>query len=231
MTGGASAATTPTPVENLTTTTTPTETPSTSADFASHVPRRDVLRRRSQNLKQLAKCYRDHYWALMEDLKIHYRDYYWNYGVSPVHENNNNNNGGGDGDNDKFNRRCSSIGCKLTAMALTSFCQLHILSDSKQRLYKACDYVIKSAQAGPITCGKPILRSSTPSLCAVHFLKAQKHVTRALRKAGLNVSSSSKLAPKFHVIVAEYVHQIQSKRKAAREENRSKVAIKEELVD
>ncbi|XP_050363021.1 uncharacterized protein LOC126781939 isoform X2 [Argentina anserina] len=143
MTGGASAATTPTPVENLTTTTTPTETPSTSADFASHVPRRDVLRRRSQNLKQLAKCYRDHYWALMEDLKIHYRDYYWNYGVSPVHENNNNNNGGGDGDNDKFNRRCSSIGCKLTAMALTSFCQLHILSDSKQRLYKACDYVIK----------------------------------------------------------------------------------------
>ncbi|PRQ24543.1 putative KAT8 regulatory NSL complex subunit 2 [Rosa chinensis] len=87
------------------------------------------------------------------------------------------------------------------------------------------------AQARPITCGKPILRSTTPSLCTVHFQKAQKHVTRALRKAGLNVSSSSKLAPKFHVIVAEYIRQIQSTRRAARKENKSKVAIKEETAD
>ncbi|KAF2322173.1 hypothetical protein GH714_008155 [Hevea brasiliensis] len=104
----------------------------------------------------------------------------------------------------KNNHRCLFVGCKLKAMALTSFCHLHILSDAKQKLYKPCGYVIKSAQAGPITCGKPILKSTAPSLCTVHFQKAQKHVTRALKKAGLNVSSSSKLAPKFHVIVAEY---------------------------
>lgn len=42
---------------------------------------------------------------------------------------------------------------------------------------------------------------------------AQTHVTRALRKAGLNISSSSKLAPKFHVIVAESVRQINMKRR------------------
>ena len=48
-------------------------------------------------------------------------------------------------------------------------------------------------------------------------------MTQALRKAGLNVSSSSKLAPKFHVIVTEYVRQIQFKRKAAERRNRSKV--------
>nr|XP_011457691.1 PREDICTED: uncharacterized protein LOC105349537 [Fragaria vesca subsp. vesca] len=128
MNGGASYATKPPPVENPMSA---TEVPS-----ASHVSRQEVLRRRSQNLKQLTKCYRDHYWALMEDLKIQYRDYYWNHGVSPVVQGNNNDDG-------KLNRCCASVGCKLTAMVLTSFCHLHILSDSKQRLYKPCDYVIK----------------------------------------------------------------------------------------
>lgn len=85
-----------------------------------------------------------------------------------------------------------------------------------------------SAQAGPITCGKPILRSTVPALCTVHFQKAQKHVTRALKKAGLNVSSSSKLAPKFHVVVAEYIHQIQARRRNALKKNKTKVVIKEE---
>ncbi|KAJ6690992.1 hypothetical protein OIU74_015633 [Salix koriyanagi] len=28
----------------------------------------------------------DHYWALMEELKIQYREYYWKYGVSPFKE-------------------------------------------------------------------------------------------------------------------------------------------------
>ncbi|KAK0591691.1 hypothetical protein LWI29_006394 [Acer saccharum] len=46
-----------------------------------------------------------------------------------------------------------------------------------------------SGQAGPIFCGKPILRSTVPSLCLAHFQKAEKHVARALRKAGLNVTS------------------------------------------
>ncbi|KAE8723951.1 Polygalacturonase [Hibiscus syriacus] len=85
-----------------------------------------------------------------------------------------------------------------------------------------------SAHAGPITCGKPILRSAIPSLCTVHFQKTRKNVNRALKKANLNVSSSSKLAPMFHVIVAEYVHQIQAKRRAASRGITSKATIKEE---
>ncbi|KAK2641795.1 hypothetical protein Ddye_023558 [Dipteronia dyeriana] len=227
---------------------------------ATHLTHPELVRRRSHYLKQLSKCYKDHYWGLVEELKTQYRDYYWEYGVSPVKDsrqedkateresgdNNNNNNNNklliveGSGDNVtsynngggfldiKNNQRCSFVGCKLKAMAFTSFCHLHILSDSKQKLYKPCDYVIKSAQAGPITCGKPILRSTVPSLCNVHFQKAQKHVTRALKKAGHNVSSSSKLAPKFHVIVSEYVREIQAKRRNELKKNRNKVVVKEE---
>ncbi|GLT89346.1 hypothetical protein SLE2022_073310 [Rubroshorea leprosula] len=220
---------------------------------ASHLTRPELLKRRSHILKQLSRCYRDHYWALMEDLKVQYREYYWKYGVSPFRqdqtleverengerdpansnaegsgENGNNNNFGGISLDLKNNHQCPFVGCKLKAMALTSFCHLHILSDSKQKLYKACTYVIKSAQAGPITCGKPILRSTVPSLCSVHFQKAQTHVNRALKKAGLTVSSSSRLAPKFHVVVAEYVRQIQAKRKAAQRGNRSIVVVGEE---
>ncbi|KAL0382583.1 UNVERIFIED_CONTAM: hypothetical protein Scaly_0545600 [Sesamum calycinum] len=76
-----------------------------------------------------------------------------------------------------------------------------------------------SSTTGPILCGKPILRSTVPSYCPLHFQKAEKHMVRALKKAGLNVSSTSKLAPKFHVIVAEYVRQIQQKRRAAQKAN------------
>jgi hypothetical protein len=74
------------------------------------------------------------------------------------------------------------------------------------------------------------MRSTVPSLCSNHFQKAQKHVTRTLKQAGRNVSSSSKLAPKFHVIVAEYVRQIQAKRRSAKRANRSKVVVKEEIA-
>ncbi|GLT92804.1 hypothetical protein SLE2022_106200 [Rubroshorea leprosula] len=215
---------------------------------ASHLTRPELLKRRSHRLKQLSRCYRDHYWALMEDLKIQYREYCWKFGLSPFKqdlnqeverdpansnvegsgENGNNNNVDGGSFDLKNNYQCLFVGCKLKAMALTSFCHLHILSDSKQKLYKACTYVIKSAQAGPITCGKPILRSNVPSLCSVHFQKAQKHVNQALKKAGLTVLSSSKPAPKFHVVLAEFVHQIQAKRKAAQKEDKSKVVLGEE---
>ncbi|KAL5781067.1 hypothetical protein ACOSP7_006096 [Xanthoceras sorbifolium] len=184
---------------------------------ATHLTRPELLRRRSHHLRQLSRCYKDHYWAMMEEVKTQYRDYYWKYGVSPIKnprqqeekateresgDNNNHvivegsgenvssyNNGnsrwGGGFLDLKNNHRCSFVGCKLKTMPMTSFCHLHILSDTKQKLYKPCDYVIKSAQAGPITCGKPILRSTVPSLCNVHFQKAQKHVTRALKKAGV----------------------------------------------
>ncbi|KAG8655485.1 hypothetical protein MANES_04G040400v8 [Manihot esculenta] len=153
--------------------------------YASHLTRQELLKRRSYKLKQLSKCYRDYYWALMEDLKIQYRDYYWKYGVSPFKEDHpilqqqkqeqggaveresgereggivnteviGENNNGNDyvnnslssykGDLDlKNHQRCLFVGCKLKAMALTSFCHLHILSDTKQKLYKPCGYVIK----------------------------------------------------------------------------------------
>ena len=106
----------------------------------------------------------------MEELKIQYREYYWKYGVSPFKEDNQKHEqqkqGGGVGilqrENEenganievigenntnvsdlKSNHRCLFVGCKLKAMALTSFCHLHILSDAKQKLYKPCGYVIK----------------------------------------------------------------------------------------
>ncbi|CAK9175293.1 unnamed protein product [Ilex paraguariensis] len=251
--------------------------------------REEVLKRRSRRVKQLAKIYRDQYWALMEELKLKYREYYWQYGKSPFQEDedreNNKNctqgtaeNGNNSNNNEYAVNQCGVHGCKAKAMALTKFCHMHILSDAKQKLYKACNYTIKrnmhicmgidfvmypgdslgmrisfyvqehddkvlyllcvkffpgsptvisgslafyllhnnfSSPTGPILCGKPILRSTIPSLCAPHFQKAEKHVARALKKAGLNATSTSKLSPKFHLIVAEYVHQIQAKRRAA----------------
>ncbi|KAI4369767.1 hypothetical protein MLD38_018175 [Melastoma candidum] len=263
---------------------------------ATHLTRPELLRRRSRHLKRLSRCYRDHYWALMEDLKLQYRHYYWKYGLSPFKQpsssssapapnrshadpddddiipnaipGNNLNTAEGIGENlhverpappvhnaataavkseaewnggnvtggvnaamsAEVNYRCAFVGCKLKAMALTTFCHLHILSDSKQMLYKACVYVIKSAQAGPILCSKPILRSTVPSYCALHLQKAQRHVSKALKNAGLNVPSSNKVAPKFHIIVAEYVRQIQAKRRAALKANVGKVVVKEEAM-
>lgn len=222
--------------------------------------RYEVLKRRSRRLKQLAKIYRDHYWALMEDLKLKYREYYWEYGKSPFQEDDENNNNlvssngsnhnnvnikgengeaniqgsadnchGNVGGSRIYGNRCGVHGCKSKAMALTRFCQMHILSDNKQKLYKACNYAIKSPPTGPILCGKPILRSTVPSYCALHFQKAEKHVARALKKAGLNVSSTSKLAPKFHVVVAEYTRQIQNKRRAAQKALSENADMKEDI--
>ncbi|XP_043723210.1 INO80 complex subunit D [Telopea speciosissima] len=206
--------------------------------------REEVIRRRSRRVKQLSRFYKDHYWALMEELRVKYRDYYWKYGKSPFKEEEAKENGGGgvegSGENNrsslgiiennidgKYNR-CAFAGCKAKAMALTNYCHPHILSDNKQKLYKACTYVVKSSQTGPVLCGKPTLRSTVPVLCTIHFEKAQKHLTRALKKAGLNVSSPSSLAPKFHPIIAESVRQIQAKRRAARRANVDNHVAKEE---
>ncbi|XP_031481367.1 uncharacterized protein LOC116251317 [Nymphaea colorata] len=121
--------------------------------------------------------------------------------------------------------KCGFSGCKMKPMALSVFCHSHILSDSKQQLYKACTYVIKSGQTGPITCGKPVLRAAVPCLCFIHFQKAQKHVARSLKKAGLAASSSNKPAPKLHVIISEYVRCIQAKRKDM--DNGSRIQIRD----
>ncbi|KAI3822973.1 hypothetical protein L1987_10576 [Smallanthus sonchifolius] len=208
--------------------------PSPEDEFLSnstHLSRQQVLQRRSHNMKQLSKCYRDHYWGLMEELRVRYREYLWKFGMSPFQEDHNedeNDNvkqeevrdgideGIGDAGNENDNSKslpCVFNGCKTKAMTLTRFCHVHILSDPKQQLYNPCEFFLKSAHAGLVPCGKPVLRSIVPSLCNMHFLKAQQHVVRALRKAGLNVTSTNKIGPKFHVIVAEYVREIQEKRK------------------
>ncbi|XP_071712982.1 uncharacterized protein [Rutidosis leptorrhynchoides] len=187
---------------------------------STQLSRQQLLRRRSHNVKQLSKCYRDHYWGLMEEIRVQYREYLWKFGVSPfekennVHENNNVKleegivEGNVIGDGTGFgNMKCLFNNCNRKAMTLTKFCRDHILSDSKQQLYKPCEFNLKS----------------------VHFLKAQQHVYRALKKAGLNVSSTHKLAPKMHVIVTEYVREIQEKRKNRLRADKKKIEPKLEI--
>lgn len=175
----------------------------------------------------------------MEEIRVQYREYLWKFGVSPFqqeinndHENNNNNvkledgideNGNGIGDG-----KCLFNNCNQKAMTLTKFCKDHILSDSKQQLYRPCEFYLKSAH-GLVPCGKPVLRSTVPCYCSIHFLKAQQHVYRALRKAGLNITSTNKFAPKMHVIVTEYVHEIQERRKNDLRANKKKVVPKLEI--
>lgn len=53
-------------------------------------------------------------------------------------------------------------------------------------------------------------------------------MVRALKKSGLNIASASKLAPKLHVIVSEYVRQILQKRRSAKRANVENAEIKVE---
>ncbi|WOL11282.1 INO80 complex subunit D-like isoform X2 [Canna indica] len=111
-------------------------------------------------------------------------------------------------------KRCAFSGCKSKAMPLTKFCHPHILADKNQTLYKACTFVIRSCgQSGPITCGKPILRATVPSLCHVHFQKVQRSITQAMRKVAISVPSASRSPPKFSVLLAACVNEIQDSRK------------------
>ncbi|KAL0908130.1 hypothetical protein M5K25_022603 [Dendrobium thyrsiflorum] len=193
---------------------------------AEFLSREEVLCRRSRRLKQLYRCYRKHYWALMEEIRVKHRDYYWEFGKSPVEEDNAASGPGvvvgeaglghPEGENGSSSRgerkRCAYIGCKSKAMPLTSYCHPHILFDTKQTLYKACNHVIKSTNNGPHICAKPVLRSAVPSLCPAHFQRAQRQVSQALKKAGFNVSSYNRPFPKLSVVISECVKQIQAKR-------------------
>ncbi|XP_047180521.1 INO80 complex subunit D-like isoform X1 [Vigna umbellata] len=182
---------------------------------ASHLTRSELLKRRFQNLKRLSKCYRDLYWHLMEHVKILYRNYLYHYALNPFSH---------------FHfPTCAFLGCNLKPMPFTSFCHFHILSDSNQKLYKPCNYVIKGAEAGPITCGKPILRSIVPALCTVHSHKAQKHLARALKRNSRNISSTTNIPPKFHALVSEFVKHIQARRKK-QQENKSKTVFKDRMI-
>ncbi|KAE8009805.1 hypothetical protein FH972_006218 [Carpinus fangiana] len=221
------------------------DAPLATAEFLT---RQELLKRRSRRTRQLARCYRAHYWALMEELKAKHKEYYWMYGKSPYKEEEDVEDEDEDGDCKKSRRRegsggneeeeatetmeirrCEVTGCKAKAMALTKYCHAHILSDSKQKLYKGCSYCIKSTQTGPILCCKPVLRSTVPLLCSTHMQVAEKHLIRALKRGGLSISSTKKLAPKFHILVAECVRQIQTKRRAALKATIAQVQIEEEL--
>ncbi|KAL1208883.1 hypothetical protein V5N11_010560 [Cardamine amara subsp. amara] len=61
-------------------------------------------------------------------------------------DNGTNNDGGNGAKSDHYaNSNCGSCmyGCKAKAMALTKYCQLHILKGSNQKLYTGCTNVIK----------------------------------------------------------------------------------------
>lgn len=131
---------------------------------AGALSREEVLRRRARRVRQLESLYRRQYWALVEEVRVRHRDYYWEFGVSPVVEE-----GGGkgpengmigvrEGEGLRFRelgsnsnvavekgerKRCAFPGCKSKAMPLTKYCHPHIISDSKQTLYKPCNYVIR----------------------------------------------------------------------------------------
>ncbi|KAE8684700.1 putative sentrin/sumo-specific protease [Hibiscus syriacus] len=80
-------------------------------------------------------------------------------------------------------------------------------------------------------CKKPILRSINPPHCPVHAQAAEKHLQRALKRAGLDVPSPGKLAPKLHVVVVEYVRQIQTKRSEAQRKSVSKIKSEEKASE
>ncbi|KAE9599614.1 hypothetical protein Lal_00021296 [Lupinus albus] len=185
--------------------------------------RREVTARRLRRVRQLARCYRGHYWALMEDLKSKYREYYWTYGKSPFVSENANGTvvSRGDVNGNAENAvgddvvRCGSSGCKSKAMALTRFCHTHILSDSKQKLYRGCRFVVKNLPTGPSFCNKPVLRSAVPPACPAHRQRGEKCLLFAIKRAGYNFPNNRKPNPKLHVLISELVHQIQKKRKVA----------------
>ncbi|XP_078150288.1 uncharacterized protein LOC144545596 [Carex rostrata] len=184
---------------------------------ASRLERAEVLRRRSRRLHHLASTYRRHYWSLIEDLRIKHRDYYWEYGKSPLEKRKFR--GQEDSTDDELGTggermKCGFCGCKAKAMALTRFCHQHILADPKQTLYKPCNFVIKSSPQGtPIICGKPVLKAANPSLCHAHYQRSQKGISQALKKAGVTMpSSSNKPIPKFSLLISQAVHLIQMRR-------------------
>lgn len=190
---------------------------------SSVLTRREVLVRRLRRVRQLSRCYRGHYWALMEELKAKYREYYWTYGRSPFKEDEERNSGNASAaaaaaavDNGDDFVRCASSGCKTKAMALTKYCHAHILSDPNQKLYRGCTAVAKSLPTGPVFCNKPVLRSMVPLVCPAHYQLGEKCLLRAVKRAGHNVPVNGKPSPQLHLLIPEFVRQIQNKRKAAR---------------
>lgn len=85
-----------------------------------------------------------------------------------------------------------------------------------------------AGHAGPVTCRKPILSTRVPAYCDVHMQLGQMHLTRALQGAGLNISYASQVQPQLHHLIAEFVRQIQAKRRKVRTEEECKSVVKKE---
>lgn len=113
---------------------------------AERLERAEVLRRRSRHVHLLASTYMRHYWSLVEELRTKHRDYYWEYGQSPIEKRGVKRQEASTEDEigtGEERKKCAFSGCKAKAMALTRFCHQHILADPKQTLYKPCNFVIK----------------------------------------------------------------------------------------
>ncbi|AQK94195.1 uncharacterized protein LOC100275726 [Zea mays] len=191
---------------------------------AEALTQEEVLRRRRRRAARLAGVYRRLYWAMAEEVRARHRQYVWDLARSPLEAEQPPAPPGGPvpaavGEPPKpapvpRRKKCGFTGCKVRAMATTRFCHSHILSDPKQMLYKPCASIIKSGpQGGLVTCGRPIIKSAAPSLCNMHLQKCQKNIAAAYRKVGFNPSLTGKVTPKFSVLVAECVRQIQDKRR------------------
>ncbi|RRT58072.1 hypothetical protein B296_00005258 [Ensete ventricosum] len=115
---------------------------------AELLSREEVLRRRSRRVKQLARHYREHYWALVEEVRSKLSEYYWSIGVSPLEVDGRDTAAAaalaeGSGENDDGVAKkgfCRISVCKSMAMPLTRYCHSHILCDDRQTLYKPCTY-------------------------------------------------------------------------------------------
>ncbi|KAL9233529.1 hypothetical protein vseg_008513 [Gypsophila vaccaria] len=138
--------------------------------------------------------------------------------------NNNNNNSNGNSNNNGGKLGfswCSFPNCRSKAMAMTSYCHSHILSDSKQVLYTRCQFPHKCG-VDPILCGKPVLRSTVPAMCLNHLKMTRQNIQRSLKRNGASNTASNKLSSKFHLVITEYVRLIQNRRRARRLDNISK---------
>ncbi|XP_020107271.1 uncharacterized protein LOC109723345 [Ananas comosus] len=217
---------------------------------AAALARAEVLRRRSRRRKQLIARYRRQYWAMVEEVRVKHRTYYWVYGKGPVDAGRG---GGGGGEEERGRgegerKRCAFAGVQAMAMPLTRFCHAHILRDPNRRStalqfhhqeYRFLTYplygnfskgISSNARTGQIICGKPILVAAAPSLCHVHLQRVQKSIAQGLKKTGLNMSSSSKTISKFTVLIADCVRQIQSKRRKSLNASVDKIASKDEKL-
>ncbi|KAG6548586.1 hypothetical protein Mapa_010075 [Marchantia paleacea] len=188
----------------------------------------EVVQRRAKRVRQLMKLYRTQYWGLLEEMRTKYRRFYLRHGKSgwrdDVEGGEREREGpgkpgedGGDGMREPPERghvenlHCGAQGCSTKPLPLSVFCFSHILQEPRQRLYKPCSFVIRTGQSGGTTCGRPVLRAVVPPLCGQHFHQAQRQASRSLKKV---LPGGPKANPKLHLIITQYVQEIQTKRRA-----------------